>query len=232
MAQFTIQYGRDGGSAAPDGRLDAPPFHRNHEPIWSVLGPHLVGRAGHVLELGSGTGQHAVAYAGRTPDIVWWPSDTNPAHLASIEAWRRYSRLGNVRPPLAIDLAEPGWRVEAEEVREAGGFLALFCANVLHIAPWRVAEGLIDGAGRQLGPDGRLFVYGPFMRDGAHTAPSNAAFDASLRRQNPEWGVRDMADLDRLAAVADLRLAEAVDMPSNNFVLVFERSRQRPRAGG
>jgi len=223
MARFTIQYGRDGGTAEPDGRLDAPAFHRNHEPIWSVLGPHLEGRAGHALELGSGTGQHAVAYAARTPAITWWPSDANPAHLASIEAWRRHSRLDNVRPPLAIDLAEPGWRVDAAEVEAAVGFTALFCANVLHIAPWRVAEGLFDGAGRQLRPDGRLFLYGPFMRDGSHTAPSNAAFDASLRRESPEWGVRDIADLEGLARRAGLRLSGAVDMPADNFVLVFER---------
>ncbi|HEX2257558.1 MAG TPA: DUF938 domain-containing protein [Afifellaceae bacterium] len=225
MAQFTIQYGRDGGTAKPDGRLDAPAFHRNLEPIWSVLGPVLEDRAGHVLELGSGTGQHSVTYAARTPAAVWWPSDYNPAHIASIEAWRRYSRLENVRPPLAIDLAEPGWRVDAAEVAEAGGFLAFFCANVLHIAPWRVAEGLFDGAGRQLRPDGRLFVYGPFMREGRHTAPSNAAFDASLRRENPEWGVRDMGQLAALAESNGLRMSEAVDMPSDNFVLVFERRR-------
>jgi SAM-dependent methyltransferase len=224
MPQFTIQYGRDGGTREPDGRLDAPAFHRNVEPIWSVLGPFLAGRAGHVLEAGSGTGQHAVTYAARTPDIVWLPSDANPAHLASIDAWRRYAGLANVRRPFLLDLAEPGWRVAEEEVCEAGGFLAFFCANVLHIAPWRVAEGLFDGAGRQLRPDGRLFLYGPFMRDGRHTAPSNAQFDASLRRENPEWGVRDIADLDRLAVRAGFRLRETADMPANNFVLVFERS--------
>lgn len=229
---FTVEYGRNGGSALAGGRLDAPAFHRNHEPIWSVLGPFLEGRTGHVLEVGSGTGQHAVTYAARTPSIVWWPSDPNPAHLSSIEAWRLYCGLANVRPPQRLDLADPGWQADAEEVRAAGGFLALFCANVLHIAPWRVSEGLFAGAGRQLRPDGRLFVYGPFMRDGSHTAPTNAAFDASLRRENPEWGVRDIADLSRIAERAGLRLRETAAMPANNFVLVFERLgwRRLPRA--
>jgi SAM-dependent methyltransferase len=208
---------------AVDGRLDAPAFHRNVEPIWSVLGPFLDGRAGHVMEVGGGTGQHVVAYAARTPGIVWWPTDVNIAHLRSIEAWRLFSGLENVRPPMRLDLADPEWRLNCDEVHDAGGFLALFCANVLHIAPWSVSEGLFAGAGRQLRPDGRLFVYGPFMRDGEHTAPSNAAFDASLRRENPQWGVRDIGDLTALAESRSLRLRETAAMPANNFVLVFER---------
>jgi SAM-dependent methyltransferase len=225
MAEFTVQFGRDGGSAAADGRLDAPAFHRNHEPIWTVLGPFLEGRSGHVLEVGSGTGQHAVTYAARTPAIVWWPSDASPAHLASIEAWRVSCGLDNIRPPQRLDLADPDWRLAADEVGAAGGVLAIFCANVLHIAPWRVAEGLFAGAGRHLRPEGRLFVYGPFMRDGKHTAPSNAAFDASLRRENREWGVRDIADLAKLADGSGLRLSETADMPANNLVLTFARER-------
>lgn len=225
---FTVEFGRDGGSAAADGRLDAPAFHRNCEPIWSVLGPFLEGRSGHVLEAGSGTGQHAVTYAERTPGIVWWPSDPNAAHLSSIMAWRRFAGLDNVRPPMRLDIADPDWRVDAEEVRAAGGFLAIFCANVLHIAPWPVSEGLFAGAGRQLRPDGRLFIYGPFKRDGEHTATSNAAFDASLRRENPQWGVRDIADLSRLAEGAGLRLRETAAMPANNFVLVFDRHPRSP----
>lgn len=220
---FTVEFGRDGGSTAVDGRLDAPAFHRNVEPIWSVLGPFLEGRTGHVLEAGGGTGQHVVAYAARTPGIVWWPTDVNPAHLRSIEAWRQFSVLENVRPPMRLDLADPKWRLDCDEVRDAGGFLALFCANVLHVAPWSVSEGLIAGAGRVLLPKSRLFIYGPFMRHGEHTADSNAAFDASLRRENPEWGVRDIADLAALAESSGLRVCETAAMPANNLVLVFEK---------
>jgi SAM-dependent methyltransferase len=218
MAKHTVQFGTPAQPAAPDGRLDAPAFHRNNEPIWSVLGPFLQGRAGDVLELGSGTGQHVVTYAARTPDLTWWPTDVDAQHLRSVAAWRRHAALPNVQVPHQIDLSE-SWSAQGLPDR----FVAMLCINVLHIAPWRVAEGLLAGAGRLLQPDGRLFVYGPFMRGGRHTADSNAAFDAGLRRDNPDWGVRDTDDLDALARQNGLRIAEAVPMPANNFVLVFGR---------
>jgi hypothetical protein len=110
------------------------------------------------------------------------------------------------------------------EGRGPAALLAVFCANVIHIAPWRVAEGLVAGAARGLRPDGRLFLYGPFKRDGQHTAPSNAAFDASLRDNNPEWGVRDVDEVAALAQHNGLKLTEIVDMPANNLILVFERN--------
>jgi hypothetical protein len=126
-----------------------------------------------------------------------------------------------VCPPARIELCdpEPAWR----EYGLPSEMLAMFCANVIHIAPWPVAEGLFALAARRLRPDGRLFVYGPFMRDGQHTAPSNAEFDASLRARNPDWGVRDTRDLDALAAASSLRRIDMVAMPANNFVLVFGR---------
>jgi SAM-dependent methyltransferase len=201
-----------------DGRLDAPAFHRNHKPIWSVLAPFLQGRTGDVLELGSGTGQHIVEFARLAPHLVWWPSDTDNTYLESIAAWRRHVDLANVRPPLRIDLLDPEWS------SPAGELLAILCANVLHIAPWPVAHGLLGGAARHLRRDGRLFVYGPFMRGGKHTAPSNAAFDASLRAQNPEWGVRDTDDVGALADRMELKMIEIVPMPANNLVLIFERA--------
>jgi len=206
----------------PDGRLDAPAFHRNHEAIWAVLAGFLAGKAGQVLEIGSGTGQHAIAFAYRVPDIVWWPSDIDEGHLRSIAAWRAHTGLANVRPPLRIDVADPEWAA-ACGIGSPNELLAIFSANVLHISPWRVAQGLLAGAARLLPADGRLFIYGPFRRDGRHTAESNAAFDASLRRQNPEWGVRDMNDVAETAERVGLRLVEAVDMPANNFTLVFAR---------
>ena len=222
MAEYVVEFGKD-GRAEPDGRLDAAAFHRNHAPIWAVLQPFLTGQTGDVLEAGSGTGQHVVHFARHSPDVIWWPSDLNEAHLKSIAAWRAHTALPNIRPPRRIDLSDATW-----DAAIAGNgvpkLLAIFCANVIHIAPWRVAEGLFAGAGRALRHDGRLFLYGPFKRDGQHIAASNAAFDASLRENNPEWGVRDIADLERLAAANGLRLAETFEMPANNMILMFIRS--------
>jgi SAM-dependent methyltransferase len=223
MAKFTVEFGKTGTPPAPDGRLDGAAFHRNHGAIWSALSPFLLGRTGDVLEVGSGTGQHIAEFARLATDITWWPSDIYPSHLASIEAWRRHAVLANLRAPQRIDLTDPAWSWTAGG--QAGAALsAMLCINVLHIAPWRVAQNLIAGAGRLLREEGRLFVYGPFMRDGAHTAPSNAAFDASLRAENPDWGVRDLADLNALAQEAGLTAAEIAPMPANNLVLVFARA--------
>ena len=219
MPEYATEFGKDGRPAEPDGRLDAAAFHRNHQPIWAVLEKFLAGKSGEVLEAGSGTGQHVVHFAGYTPDIIWWPSDLNEAHLKSIAAWRAHAGLANVRPPLRIDLTASDWfPAEGQEK-----LLAVFCANVIHIAPWRVAEGLFAGASRYLRDDGRLFLYGPFKREGKHTAISNAVFDTSLRERDPEWGVRDVGDVEKLAGSVGLALQQIVSMPANNFVLVFQR---------
>ncbi len=223
MAEYVVEFGKDGGPVEPDGRLDAPAFHRNHQAIWAVLQPFLAGKSGDVVEAGSGTGQHVVDFARRSPEITWWPSDLNDQHLKSIAAWRAHAGLANIRPPLRIDLSDPVWCSQMHDGSGPGQLLAVFCANVIHIAPWRVAEGLFAGAGHYLRADGRLFLYGPFKRDGKHTAFSNAAFDASLRDRDPEWGVRDIADLEKLAAGAGLVLIEIAEMPANNLVLVFAR---------
>jgi SAM-dependent methyltransferase len=221
VTQFVAEFGKDGRPVEPDGRLDAAAFHRNHQPIWAVLEKFLRGQTGDVLEVGSGTGQHVVHFAQHTPDIAWWPSDLNEAHLRSIAAWRTQTGLSNIRPPLRIDLTETEWFPEGNR---PGQLLALFCANVIHIAPWRVAEGLIAGASRYLRGDGRLFLYGPFKRDGKHTAISNAVFDTSLRQRDPEWGVRDIGDVEKLAESVGLALCESVPMPANNLILAFQRS--------
>jgi SAM-dependent methyltransferase len=224
MAEYVVEFGKDGRPIEPDGRLDAPAFHRNHQPIWAILQKFLDGKSGDVLEAGSGTGQHVIDFARRSPDVTWWPSDFNDAHLKSIAAWRAHVRLANVRPPLRIDLSDPAWCPEMHDGSGPGRLLTVFCANVIHIAPWRVAEGLFAGAARFLRPDGRLFLYGPFKRDGKHTALSNAVFDSSLRDNNPDWGVRDIADVSALAAGVDLNLVEIAEMPANNLVLTFARS--------
>ena len=224
MAEYVVEFGKDGRPVEADGRLDAAAFHRNHRPIRAVLQQFLAGKSGDVVEAGSGTGQHVVDFAGHIPEVTWWPSDLNEQHLKSIAAWRAHAGLANIRPPLRIDLSDPLWCSEMHDGSGPGELLAVFCANVIHIAPWRVAEGLFAGAGRYLQTGGRLFLYGPFKRGGKHTAPSNAAFDQSLRDQNAEWGVRDIDDLQKLAASAGLKLVESVEMPANNLTLVFERS--------
>jgi SAM-dependent methyltransferase len=226
MAEYVVEFGKDGRPVQPDGRLDAPAFHRNHQAIWAVLQKFLAGKSGDVLEAGSGTGQHVAEFARHSPEITWWPSDLNEQHLKSIAAWRAHAGLSNIRPPLRIDLSDPAWCPELHDGSGPGKLLAVFCANVIHIAPWRVAEGLFSGVARYLRPDGRLFLYGPFKRGGRHTALSNAVFDSSLRDNDPEWGVRDVEALETLATSVDLKLIEIAEMPANNLILVFERSKR------
>lgn len=210
--------------SGPDGRLDAAAFHRNHEPIWNVIEPYLRGLTGDVLEAGSGTGQHIVEFARKAPHLAWWPSDPSEAHLRSIAAWADGAKLPNLRPARKIDLSDPDWQWGDAARARPHALSAIFCANVIHIAPWTVAEGLFAGAGRHLKTGGLLFLYGPFKRDGQHTAPSNEAFDASLRASDPRWGVRDMADVATLATRQGLRRIDCVAMPANNFTLIFQRA--------
>ena len=221
MAELVVEFGKDGRPVESDGRLDAPAFHRNHQAIRTVLQKFLAGKSGDVVEAGSGTGQHVVDFARHIPEIMWWPSDLNEQHLKSIAAWQTRASLPNIRPPLRIDLSDPAWCPQMFDGSGPANLLAVFCANVIHIAPWRVAEGLFAGAGRYLRADGRLFLYGPFKRGGKHTAPSNAAFDSSLRDRNAEWGVRDIEALERLASNVGLALIEIAEMPANNLILVF-----------
>ena len=220
MPEFVVEFGESEAPPA-DGRLRGPAFDRNHAPIWSVIAPFLQDRGGDVLEVGSGTGQHVVAYAAQSPAVTWWPSDIHPRHLASIAAWRGHAGLANVQPPARVDLLDAAWDAA---LPMPDRLTAIVCINVLHISPWRVSENLLAGAGRRLAADGRLFVYGPFRRDGVHTAPSNAAFDASLRAQNPEWGVRDMSEIAAVAERCGLRIVDAAAMPANNFTLVMARN--------
>ncbi len=222
MPDGVVEFGRSGPPPEPDGRLDAQAFHRNHAAIGTVIEAALRGQSGDVLEVGGGTGQHAVAFARRLPAVTWWPTDYNDNHLRSIEAWRVHSGPGNLRAPVRLDASASDWRLPALGLPSE--FLAIHCANVIHISPWAVAQGLFAGAGRHLRADGRLLLYGPFKRDGEHNAPSNASFDESLRRQNPEWGVRDTADLRALAAQSGLRFMELVEMPSNNAILIFAKA--------
>jgi SAM-dependent methyltransferase len=218
MPRFVVEFGNVDKPPDPDGRLDGPAFRRNHDAIWQAICEFMGAQTGDVLEVGSGTGQHVTEFARRAPQLTWWPSDILESHLTSIAAWGAAAELANLRSPQRIDLTDADWTW-----RGSGKLTAILCINVLHISPWRVSQNLMDGAGRQLRDGGRLFIYGPFKRDGAHTAPSNTAFDASLRAENPDWGVRDVRDLNALAEAAGLSPAEITPMPSNNLVLAFAR---------
>ena len=219
MSRFVPDYSKIPQQQDLGGRLDAPSFHRNHGPIWDAIGSWLSQQDGDALEIGSGTGQHIVAFARKAPRLTWWPSDILDPHLRSIEAWSGHAALRNLRAPQILDLTNADWRPNGIDAL----LTAIICINVLHIAPWSVSENLLSGAARLLRPGGRLFLYGPFMRDGLHTAPSNASFDQSLRDRDSGWGVRDMADLSALAVRHGLSAVQAAPMPANNFVLTIIR---------
>lgn len=204
-------------------RLFFPATERNREPILAVLKRVLPGR-GTVLEVASGSGEHAVFFAAALPTLTWQPSDPDPAHRASITAWTVHQRLENVLPPLPIDAAIRPWALNGP----GDGLDAIYCANMIHIAPWEAAVGLLAEAGRLLRPGGPLVLYGPFQRGGQHTAPSNVDFDASLRSRNPAWGVRDLDEVAAVAAPEGLTLDEVIPMPANNLTVVLRRG---PRSG-
>ena len=192
----------------------APATARNREPIREVLARHLPER-GRVLELASGTGEHAVHMARAFPALRWQPSDLDPVALASIESWRMEAGLPNLSPPIVLDVTAPVWPVTDID--------AVVCINMVHIAPWEATLALMAGAPRILPAGGVLVTYGPYMRGGAHTSPSNEAFDASLRARNPLWGVRDIDKVAEVAGHEGLALEEVVPMPANNFTLVWRR---------
>jgi len=200
----------------PDNRLHAPSTQRNKAAIAAVLAGWLPA-AGAVLEVASGTGEHAVHFAAAFPGLAWQPSDPDPQHRRSIAAHRQAEGTANLLPPLDLDVTRPDWLLQAEVD-------AMVCCNMIHIAPWAAAEGLLAGAGRHLKPGGGLYLYGPFLQPGVATAPSNLAFDASLRAQNPAWGLRHLDDVARLAAANGLAAPLVEAMPANNLSLWFAKS--------
>jgi len=195
------------------GRLDYPATTRNREPLWEVLASVLPQR-GTILEVASGSGQHVAYFAAQRPDLTWQPSSREPQERASIDDWAR--PLTNVRPALALDVLEP-W----PELRVDG----MFCANMVHIAPWACTPALMAGAAEVLRAEAPLVLYGPFHVGGSPTSDSNARFDESLQRRDPSWGVRDREDVIAEAVGVGLRFVEAIAMPANNQCLVFERAR-------
>ena len=191
-----------------------PAPERNKAPLLELLA-RVFPKAGRVLELASGSGQHAAHFARHLPALEFQPSDVDEDNLASIRAWVREEQLANLREPVRLDVLDDAWPVEPCE--------AAFNANMIHIAPWSCAEGLFAGLGRHLLPGGVFVLYGPFRIGGAHTAPSNAEFDDDLRRRDPAWGVRDLEAVEALASRQGLVLSERVGMPANNPRLVFVR---------
>ncbi len=197
-----------------DARQHAPATERNREPILAVLREELPER-GLVLEVASGTGEHAVHFASALPGLTWQPSDPSPEALASIAAWRDREGSGNLLAPLELDAASADWPLD----RAA----AIVCINMVHISPWEATEGLMQGAGRILPSGAPLILYGPWRRAGHPLEPSNAAFDESLKTRDPRWGLRLLEDVADCAAASGLDLSRVVEMPAHNLTVIFRK---------
>jgi hypothetical protein len=199
-----------------DPRRHAPATLRNRDAILAVLQAELP-PAGLLLEIASGSGEHAAFMAQQLPSTLrWQPSDADASQLAGIDAHARAAATSNIEPAMQVDVTAPVWPISRAD--------AIFAANLVHIAPWAVAEGLFAGVGRLTGTGAPLILYGPFKRDGCHTAASNAAFDDGLRARDPEWGVRCLdSELVPLAERTGFRLATIHDMPANNLAVVWRK---------
>ena len=203
-------------SEPPTAARSSPSTARNREPILAVLAPRLP-PAGLVLEIAAGAGEHALFNAAALPHLQWQPTDPDPEALASIAAWRDHAGLPNLLPPLRLDAGDP----ETWPLAHADAMVNI---NMIHISPWSATQGLMAGAARVLPRDGLLYLYGPYFEADPPTAPSNLAFDQSLRSRNPAWGIRRLEDVIALAAERGLVLAERIMMPANNLSLIFRRS--------
>lgn len=195
-------------------RLNYPATHRNRDPILSALREQLP-KQGHVLEIASGSGQHIAYFAASEPELRWQPSDQDDELFASIASWTE--GLDNVGTPVCIDVTSSQWPVASTDL--------IYCANMIHIAPWEACLGLLDGAAKVLGADGTLCLYGPFSRNGNHSSQSNHRFDVSLRSRNPGWGVRDLDVVTKEANHRELDLIHVEPMPANNLFVVFGPTR-------
>lgn len=197
-----------------DPRAHAPATARNRDPILNVL-REVLPPTGLVLEVASGTGEHAIHFARALPGVTWQPSDPSPEARRSIVAWIEGEGTENLLPPLELDAASGDWPVERAD--------AVVCINMVHISPWEATEGLMRGTGRLLGQGAPLYLYGPYRRGDRPLEPGNAAFDRDLRRRDPRWGLREVDDVAECAAMHGLRLERIVEMPANNLSLVFRK---------
>lgn len=198
----------------PRDKPFSPACERNKEPILEVL-RRVMPKEGRILEIAAGTGQHAVHFAAAMPGLDWQPSDPDPSALASIAAWAEEAALSNLRPPVQLDAAADNWPFKDLD--------AVYCANMIHISPWEAGLGLIRNAADALKTGGHLILYGPYKVGGRHIAPSNEAFDQSLRAQNPDWGIRNLDDVALEARRVGFQFAETAKMPANNFTVVFRK---------
>lgn len=206
------------GNPAPDPRRHMPATLRNREAILAVLQEGVLPRQGLLLEIASGSGEHAAFMAPQLSPLVWQPTDYDAGNLPSIDAYAADSNADNIRPAIRLDVTQSPWPVSACD--------ALLCCNMIHIAPWAAAEGLFSGAAAIMAASSRapLILYGPFRRHGAHTAPSNAAFDDSLQSRNPLWGVRCLdTEVVPLAQRTGFALERVVEMPANNLTVIFRK---------
>jgi SAM-dependent methyltransferase len=198
-----------------DHRLQAPATLRNREPILDVL-REVLPPSGLVLEIASGSGEHAVYFAQHLPRLTFQPSDPDAAALQSIAAWTRDAGVTNVLPPVLLDASSSDWPAATAD--------AMICINMIHISPWRASEGLMQGAAKLLRPGSPLYLYGPYRRADVVTAPSNDAFDAALRERNAEWGLRDLEAVAKLAHSVGFSAPAITEMPANNLSVVFRRN--------
>lgn len=206
--------------AIEGAKLYSPSTARNRDVIRDVF-LKTMPQEGRILEIGAGTGEHAVHIAGALPEAIWHTGDPDETARASIAAWVAGAGLDNLQGPHAIDVTAQGWEAALDDAPYDG----IVSINMIHIAPFEAATGLFAGAGRLLGPGGKLFLYGPFARNGAHTAPSNEAFNASLKARDSRWGVRDLeGDILPLAQKNSLSLEEIVEMPANNLSVIFRKN--------
>jgi hypothetical protein len=206
-----------------EGARTSPAVARNRDPILAILLRKLP-RSGTVLEIASGTGEHAAYFAARLPYLTWQPTDADPDALLSISAHRAAANLPNLNAPIVLDASRRPWpQIGAVVGTVTGPLVAVVAINMIHIAPWAATEGLLAGASDALGAGSLLFLYGPFRESGVRTAPSNEAFDASLKTRNPSWGLRDLDEVTALAKQHGFDLAERIAMPANNLSIVLRR---------
>ena len=199
----------------------SPASVRNGPHILKIL-KKILPSAGTVLEVAAGSGQHAVMFAPEFPNLMWLPTDPADDKLTSIQAWMKEEPSDNILKPLKVDASETKWPVESMKLNPP--ISALICINMIHIAPWPAGQGLLAAAGRNLPKKGVFYLYGPFNEEGKFTAPSNQDFDVTLKRNNPEWGLRDLGVVVREAAMQGLNLQEVFNMPANNKSVVFRKS--------
>ncbi|MBB6562993.1 SAM-dependent methyltransferase [Acidovorax soli] len=200
----------------------SPASERNQAPILAVL-RGLLPDTGAALEIASGTGQHAAFFSAALPGWTWQPTDLKDELFFAIAGWALQAGAAHVRPAVCLDVRHGTWPGDGQ-APFAQPFDLIYCANMLHIAPWACCAGLMQGAARHLAPGGRLVTYGPYLEDGVPTSPGNLGFDATLRAQDPAWGIRHRADVEREAAAAGLHLAARHAMPANNLLLVWQRT--------